>query len=174
MKIGDKIKCVVDSSSRSLVLNATYTIVDINEYGNFKIKDFWGESPPNHYCEARFEVIEEVKIDFSKEYRIRDGRKVNLIGKSSSKLYCIVGEIIGTGGTVRTWTEDGRCFYNKASKLDLIEYVEKRVVVRLGKGVSMTLAQDSFTINTDGENLEFDKKDIKILMEKMKEVYGDN
>jgi hypothetical protein len=123
MKIGQTIKCINAQDSNSLFLNGKYTVTDINQHGNIQVTHaiqlthgMSREPLPHYYKPNRFEVVAESavsnKIDITKEYQTRDGRKVKLFAISDDATYPVVGQILDAGKQWfnENWTLDGKIY----------------------------------------------------------------
>jgi hypothetical protein len=129
MKIGQTIKCINAQDSNSLFLNGKYTVTDINQHGNIQVTHAMSREPLQHYYKPnRFEVVAESavsnKIDITKEYQTRDGRKVKILAISDDVAYPVVGQILDAGKQWfnENWTLDGKIYNaNDESFGDLVE-----------------------------------------------------
>jgi hypothetical protein len=129
MKIGETIKCIDTRESNSLVLNGKYTVTDINQHGNIQVTHVTSCEPLQHYYKPnRFEVVAEStasnKIDITKEYKTRDGRKVKLFAISDDVNHPVVGQILDADKQWfnENWTLEGKLYNDEGESFgDLVE-----------------------------------------------------
>lgn len=137
MKQNDQIKCINQKGSTFLCKGEVYEIVNVNSYGNIRVKDLSdGEISTHWYKPDRFVLLSESKpihIDVNKEYQTRGGDKVKILAISQDAEYPVVGQLFDPSSQRwynTTWTKDGQYFYGHPipDPNDLVE-VKKPVVL---------------------------------------------
>ena len=138
VSIGDKIKCLSNAGSNSLIWGGNYSVTDINQFGNIQIQeDFGGKHVLAHYYKPeRFELVKTKAkiplptISLGKTYKTRLGRPVNLFCLSNDKQHPVVGEWQNEIGewNNETWTLAGSFASGDLSNLDLVEVNEITIV----------------------------------------------
>lgn len=161
MKIGQTIKCINNKDSNSLVLNGKYTVTDINQHGNIQVTHVTSFEPLQHYYKPnRFEVVAESavsnKIDITKEYQTRDGRKVKLFAISDDVNHPVVGQILDAGKQWfnENWTLEGKLYNDEGESFgDLVEVKNEQsfyvgsIAVIFYRDASVYLSSNTFSAN---------------------------
>lgn len=156
MNKNDKVKCINHRDSNSLLLDKTYTVEDVNQYGNIQVRETFDEKRvlAHYYKPERFEMVlaRKSKIDLSKKYKTREGKEVKLLAFSDDRSYPLLGQIKLDGvWTNETWTFDGQFSQDSGpSKYDLVEVIEKIELKFSGRNLQLTIREDLVVEVCDG------------------------